>query len=94
MEARATSYDHQILRPSRSVDDKAFLAARVTEILVRSREFASARGRVPRAVLRAWWRVRLPLEVEFLGFFRERSWSTSVVLVSSGEAGICTDLKN
>ena len=30
--ARATSYDHQIFRPSRSVDDKAFLAARVTEI--------------------------------------------------------------
>ena len=29
---RATSYDHQILRPSRSVDDKAVLAARVTEI--------------------------------------------------------------
>ena len=30
--ARATSYDYQILRPSRSVDDKAVLAARVTEI--------------------------------------------------------------
>ena len=29
---RATSYDHQILRPSRSVDDKAVLAARVSEI--------------------------------------------------------------
>ena len=28
MEARATSYNHQILRPSRSVDDKAVLAAR------------------------------------------------------------------
>ena len=30
--ARAMSYDHQILRPNRSVDDKAVLAARVTEI--------------------------------------------------------------
>ena len=79
MEARATSYDHQILRPCRSVDDKAFLAARV---------------RVPGAVVYAWWHVWLQLEVEFLGFFHERSWSTSVVLVSSGEAGICTDLKN
>ena len=29
MEARATAVDHQILRPSRSVDDKAFRAARV-----------------------------------------------------------------
>ena len=38
VEARATSYDHQILRPSRSVDDKAVLAARV---------------RVPGAVVRA-----------------------------------------
>ena len=30
--ARAISYDHQILRLSRSVDDKAVLVARVTEI--------------------------------------------------------------
>ena len=30
--ARVVSYDHQILRPSRSVDDKVVLAARVTEI--------------------------------------------------------------
>ena len=28
----------------------------------------------------------------FLGFGRERSWNTSVVLVSSGEAWICADL--
>ena len=28
----------------------------------------------------------------FLGFGRERSWSTSVVLPSSGEAWICVDL--
>ena len=30
--ARVTSYDHHILRPSRSVDDKAVLAVHVTEI--------------------------------------------------------------
>ena len=29
---RATLYDHQILRPSRSVDDKAVLAVRVIKI--------------------------------------------------------------
>ena len=27
--------------------------------------------RVPGAVVRAWWRVRLPLEVGFLGFGRD-----------------------
>ena len=46
MEARATSYDYQILRPSRSVDDKAVLATRVTAILPRSRESTAARVRV------------------------------------------------
>ena len=30
--ACVTSYDYQILRPSGSVDDKAVLAARVTDI--------------------------------------------------------------
>ena len=29
--ARATSYDHQILRPSRSVDEEVVMAARVHE---------------------------------------------------------------
>ena len=32
VEARESSYDYQILRPSGSVDDKAGLVARVTEI--------------------------------------------------------------
>ena len=43
---RATSYDHQILRPSRSVDDKAVLAARVTAIFPGCRESATAHVRV------------------------------------------------
>ena len=30
--ARAASYDHQILKPNRLVDDKAVLAARVIKI--------------------------------------------------------------
>ena len=50
---RVTSYDHQILKPSRSVDDKAVLVAHVTEIQAGSREFATARVRVPGAVVRA-----------------------------------------
>ena len=75
--ARAASYDHQFFRPSRSVDDKALLAARV--------KFSGA-------IVRAWWRVWLPLEVEFLGFGRDMQGSTSVVLASSGEVWICADL--
>ena len=86
MEARESSYDYQILRPSGSVDEKAGLAARVTEIRVGSRESSAARVRVPGALGRAWWRVRLPLEVGFLGFGCDMPWSTFVVLASSGEA--------
>ena len=92
MEARESSYDYQILRPSGSVDDKAGLAARVTEIRAGSRESSAARVRVPGAIGRAWWRVWLPLEVGFLGFGRDMPWSTYVLLVSSGEGLMCTDL--
>ena len=31
MEARAEAFDHQILRPSKSVDEAAVMAARVNE---------------------------------------------------------------
>ena len=48
---RVTSYDHQILKPSRSMDDKIVLAARVTEIQAGSQESAAARVRVPGAVV-------------------------------------------
>ena len=51
MEARTTSYDHQILRLSRLVDDKAVLAVCVAEIQAGSRESAAARVRVPGAVV-------------------------------------------
>ena len=52
----------------------------------------AARVRVPGAVVCAWWRVRLPLEVGFLGFGRDMPWSASVLLVSLGKAWICADL--
>ena len=48
--------------------------------------------RVPGAVVRAWWRVRLPLEVGFLGFGLDMPWTRSVVLALSGEALIWADL--
>ena len=48
--------------------------------------------RVLGAVVRTWWHVRLPLDVGFLGFGRDMPWSTSVLLVSSGEGLMCTAL--
>ena len=87
-----TSYDYQILRPSGSGDDNAVLAVRVTEIRARSRESLVVRVSVPVSVVRAWWRVQLSLEVGFLGFGRDMPWSTSILLVSSGEGLMCTDL--
>ena len=92
MLARVTSYDYQILRPSGSGDDKAVLAARVTVIRVGSRESSAVRVRVSGAIGRVWWRVRLTLEVRFLGFVHDMPWSTYVLLVSSGEGMMCTNL--
>ena len=92
MWARVSSYDHQILRPSRSGDDKAVLAAHVAGIRAGSRESAATRVIVPGAVVHVWWRMRMPLEVGFLGFGRDMSWSASVLLVSLGKGLMCTDL--
>ena len=89
---RVTSYDYQILRPNGSGNNKAVLVARVAKIRAGSRESSAAHVRVPIAVVRAWWCVRLPLEVGFLGFCHDMSWSTSVLLVSSGEGLMCIDL--
>ena len=47
MEARATSYDYQILTPSRSVDDKAVWAARGSRRRSVSEESVAARGIFP-----------------------------------------------
>ena len=48
--------------------------------------------RVLGAIVCVWWRVRLPLEVGFLGFGRNMLWSMSVVLALSSEALIWADL--
>ena len=52
--AHATSYDHQILRPSRSVDDKAVWAARGPRRRSGSEESEAARGRFSGANYGAW----------------------------------------
>ena len=54
MEARATSYDHQILRPSRSVDEKAVWAARVPRRRSGSEESEVARERLSETNCGAW----------------------------------------
>ena len=64
----------------------------MTEIRAGSQESSTARVIVPGAVVPAWWRVRLPLEVGFLGFGCDMPWSISVLLVSSGKGLMCTDL--
>ena len=90
--ARVSSYDHQILKPSRLGDDKAVLAARVVEIQAGSQEPSVACVRVPGAIVRPWWHVRLLLKVGCLGFVHDMPWSTFVLLVSSGKGLMCTDL--
>ena len=52
--ARATSYDHQILRPSRSVDDKDVWAAHGQRRRSGSEESEAARGRFSGANYGAW----------------------------------------
>ena len=92
MGARATSYDHQIFRPSRSVDEKAVWAARVPRRLSGSEESEAARERLSEANCGAWRRVASFLLTGFLGFPRGRPRSTSVVSVSTGEGLMCIDL--
>ena len=50
MEARAIAVDHQILRPSRSVDEEAVMAARVPRRRSKSHESEVARGNFPELV--------------------------------------------
>ena len=90
--AHVSSYDHQILRPSRSGDDKAVLVALVAKIQAGSQEPSAACVRVSGAIVHAWWRVWLPLEFGCLGFVHDMPWSTSVLLVSLDEGLMCTDL--
>ena len=64
----------------------------MAEIRAGSQESSVASVGVLGAVVHAWWRMRLPLEVGFLGFSRDMPWSTSALLVSLGEGLMCTDL--
>ena len=88
----ATSYDDQILKPSRSVDDKAVWAARVPRRRSGSEESEAARGRFSGANCSAWRRMDSFQLTGFLGFPRGRPRSTSVGSVSTGEGLMCTDL--
>ena len=90
--AHVSSFDHQILKPSRSGDDKAALAAHVAEIQAGSQEPLATHVRVLGAIVHVWWRVRLPLEVRCPGFVHDILWSTFVLLVSSSKGLMCTDL--
>ena len=50
VEARATAVDHQILRPSRLVDEEAVMAARVPRRRSKSHESEAAHGNFPELV--------------------------------------------
>ena len=50
VEARVTAVDHQILRPSRSVDEEAVMAMRVPRRQSESHEYEAARGNFPELV--------------------------------------------
>ena len=50
VEARATAVDHQILRPSRLVDEEAVMAARVPRRRSKSHEYEAAHGNFPELV--------------------------------------------
>ena len=90
--ARATSYDHQILRPNRSLDDKAVWAAHGPRRRSGSEESEVARGRFSGANCGAWRCVVSFRLIGFLGFPCGRPRSMSVVSVSTGEGLMCTDL--
>ena len=86
MRARAISDESRNRRFRRSADEETDWAARVPRIRSRSQDSMAARGRFSRGYEGAWRRVDRIQVTGFLGFGRGRSWSTSVVLVSSGEA--------
>ena len=87
-----TSYDHQILRSSRSVDDKAVWAARGPRRRSGSEESEATHERLSGANSGMWRRVASFWLSGFLGFPRGRPRSTSVGSVSTGEGLMCTDL--
>ncbi|KAL0007301.1 hypothetical protein SO802_008803 [Lithocarpus litseifolius] len=91
--ARVLWDEGQNLKFRRSVDVEAESAARVPRRRPGNHESEAARGRFPGENCGAWRRVAMIWVTGILGYGRGRSWSTSVVLVSSGEAWICADLR-
>ena len=71
MRTRVSSDECRNLRFCKSVDEEAIMAARVPRTRSGSQESKAAHVSVPGAIVRAWGRVRLPLEVGFLGFGRD-----------------------
>ena len=92
--ARVISNEGRNRKFSRSADEEANRAARAPRRRSRSQDSMAARGRFSRGYEGAWRRVARIQVTGFLGFGRGRSWSTSVVLVSTGEGLMCTDLKS
>ena len=90
--ARVISDAGRNRRFRKSADEEADRAAREPSRRSTSQESMAARGRFSLGFCRAWRRMARLRVTGFLGFGRGRSWSTSMVLVSSGEAWICTDL--
>ena len=89
MRARVISDAGQNRRFRRSADEEADRAARVRRRRSRNQESMAARERFSRGYGGAWRRMSKLRVTGFLGFDRGRSWSMSVVLVSSGEAWSC-----
>ena len=68
------------------------MATRVPRRRSESHESEVARGNFSELVSAHRGRVTILTETSFLGLDRERPWSMSVVLVSTGKAWICVDL--
>ena len=77
----------------RSASYEAVMAARVTIGGSNPMKSTAACGEVSRNWASVWWHVQCSMETGLLGFSRWRPWGTSVWLVSSGLAWICTDLR-
>ena len=75
-----------------AADDKAYMAACVSKNRSRSDEFVVALGVSVGTLFGTWGHVKIPMKTSFLGFGCERPWITSLRLVSSSKASICTDL--
>ena len=92
VEVRVTSYDHQILRPSRSVDDKAVWAARGPRRRSGSEESEAARGRFFGDICGVWNGVGWPDFWVFLTrdrrahlcgwFLQAKAWFAQICKVS------------